>query len=147
MNHSISFVLFEDDVINNISKKKVFVLFFGQRFVEQIYKIRNILSCARKVLPSSIYYYIYYYVKHLFSKPDMKTWLVVPEGQKIIHPVDYKLCSSFFLQKKINSMPITRSAQTCHERGLLLGLLCCSTLLSVLLLSQRQVRCKSKSKK
>ena len=26
---------------------------------------------------------------HYFSKPDMKTWLVVPEGEEIIHPGDY----------------------------------------------------------
>ena len=33
--------------------------------------------------------YVFMVFLHSFSKPDMKTWLVVPEGEEIIHPEDY----------------------------------------------------------
>ena len=35
--------------------------------------------------------YVFMVFLHSFSKPDMKTWLVVPEGEEIIHPGDYTL--------------------------------------------------------
>ena len=51
---------------------------------------------------------------HSFSKPDMKTWLVVPEGEEIIHPGDYT--SSAQVSSRNNSQ-IARVLKSLHQKS------------------------------
>ena len=40
-----------------------------------------------------LHIHVYDMLTFTFSKPDMQTWLVVPEGEEIVHPGD----NTFFL--------------------------------------------------